>query len=274
MATTTNFPTTGGGTTGLSTVNGLAKGDGAGNFTAAVEGVDFNVPISPAAISLYRARLILGNTLNTPLGTSFDTGAWWQALGTSGTVKPSVTLTGGAVVLDSTGTSGRSAIIAASAAASLVPSYVNNPRTERWYARYKFQCATAGDAQANMAPEIRASTTAGAPVIGFGFYGAISTTNFAWRSLDSGAATIASGTTGIAVDNAWHILEMWNDTTNLNFGLDLGLVSTTPTATTASTNIANTTPLTLSGVASNGSTNASRQLILQSMYWVAVVTGA
>jgi hypothetical protein len=263
----------GGGGGSFPTGPGLVKVDGStpGVASVASEGVDFNVPVTHSAIALYRARTLLGNTLNTVLGCEFDNDQYYTAnqIGSgAGTATLRQDKTGGVLKLSSTASSGHGIIVVPHYASpnSFPASLIANGRSELWYARWRFQIATAVTAQTAIGLElINPSSITAYQYISMGVIGSLSASNFSWHTADHLGNILASGTTSVAVDNAFHTGEMYNDLTTLHFLLDGVEV-----ATTASSNIEASTAYTIGTVVYNGTDAVTRDLNLTSMRIVIV----
>lgn len=212
-----------------------------------------------SAFALSRAQTLLGNTINTVLGTDFDNDQWFRLATFAGAPTAAVTTTerGGIVVGDSSAT--------ANSVGGIFPHGttvidIDNPQTSRWYFYARVAYGTAIDAQAVL--QLLMSTAAGGnPVIRFGVVGSASTSFVAYQITNNGGATTASGTTTFAIDqNVYHDMEIYNDTTNLSLSID-GTVY----ATTASSNLG-TSPCAFGLTFANGTTAASRTIKCDKLY--------
>lgn len=213
-----------------------------------------------ASVALDRARELLGNTIDTVLGTHFQNSSYHVATVTgSGAITMSTTAKAGVIVLTSAATANSAAITRPAGPTC----FLDAPRTTLWYAVARGKITTAVDAQTSVSClHMRAVPTAGVgPITDIDLSGSLSTGFFSCRVLDNSAVAVATQVTSVALDTNYHTFEIWSDGTTTSFAIDGTVVFTTPTSNLG------TNPQTLAAVATNGTTAAARTCELDYQYF-------
>lgn len=159
---------------------------------------------------------------DTVVGSAFDNNAEYVAtLSTGGTTAMATTLKGGVVrQIVTTSQFSQATIRAISAATTTPPSLVSNARTDPWYLVARMNFGATSIQSGNTLQVQFAASNGGGTFFSFGMRGNDSTTNFAYRILNAASGTVASTATAVAMDAAWHTVEMLNDGTNFTIYLD------------------------------------------------------
>lgn len=243
-------------------------GGGAGTVTVAspLTGVGsvadpITLPDGLSDSILLRAQSLIPTAdFDTVLGSDFETTSWFGTqLLNGGTVPLSVTDKGGVARLVSGATANGIAVLFPVGGGSAI----DNARTSPWYFYARIKVATTVDAVGIARIGISA-ISAGVPAnpgVAIGATGAVSTTNFSYRVVNSGGTVVDSGN-GPALDTNWHTVEMHNDATTVTFlfdGVSIG--------TTAATNVG-AVPMFPQGGALNGGTTANREIDVDKLWFV------
>jgi hypothetical protein len=214
--------------------------------------------VTQDAVALERAQSLLGATIDTVVGTHFQDGTGWAAsVLNNGAGVLSATANAGVLNATSSATASGQCIIFPNYGAGFV-SHVSNARTVLWYSRTIARLTTGVDAVAriNCIGVYDNTAQTGAHL---GVEGATSTTHYVARVLSGGVGTAVA--TAIALDtNAWHVFEMWNDLTNINFAIDETVVQTIAVASIG------TNPIQYRTFVNNGGTAAARAVDYDFMY--------
>lgn len=250
------------GSGGLGTLTASVVKATAGVASAAVEGVDFNVPVTDQAIALYRAQTLLGATLKRVVGLNFDNDSLYAttAVGTSGTTIAWLSADGGGIRLNTTATNNRGLCMTVHGG----PIHIVNPRTSLWYMRARLAISVAVDAQTlAFAGWCKQSSLSANPMVRLGVDGGVSTGFYSLSLYNNANSLTGSVVSSVAVDTNFHTFEAYNNGTSLFFVID-----GTAAGSTASSNIDSSQPITVSAEVYNGTTAAARQLDLISTWMV------
>lgn len=219
-------------------------------------------PYSSSAIAaLIDAQALCGATLTAISGSEFgELNVDTTSTISGGTVTLSTTAKGGVIQAASNGTAGGAARFRMLGDGALT----DNSKTSKWYFTTRFQFPTGMDTATDAKIRIAASN-GGNTTYEFGQRGVTQTANFNLFLKDSANATIFDGSSGVAVDTAWHTLKIYNEGTNLVFVVDGVTVKTQVLSA-----LAGGDPVYMEVFARNSTTAANRQINLD--YWWFVST--
>jgi hypothetical protein len=190
------------------------------------------------------AQSLVGTTVDSALGTEFDTDNW-QIFSSAGSGSQSTVVDrAGAVRLSTGATAGSFARIQPHG----LPLYVDAMSTTRFYFYVRAKVVTAVDAATTL--DLRLGGVTGNPAVSIGVNGSVSLVAWYYH-VNNGGGVTASGALG-TIDTNWHDFEIYSDTSIIYFRID-GTVITTAAASNLSAGAAATDI-----AISNGATAAAR----------------
>ena len=169
--------------------------------------------------ALNRAKALCGTTMVKVFGSEFENDTAYRAAGTAGTgaLSRSTTDKGGVITCTSGATANSTIQLFPNGTTTI---WIDNPNTTRWYVAAKVKWTTTVDSQATLSL-LLSTAASGFPVTRFGLSGGTSTTNLTVSFTNNAGVNQYAATTAVAYDTtSWHLLEEWNDGTNIYFAYD------------------------------------------------------